>query len=184
MNFDPRTILTSVTSAKVALERLLFNSARISAIERRLYPCLQIFGGGMFVFTLLNQLKPPVHGTVVAVAGLLAILGLIGLILAIRWFEGVPSSAKWCFLFWLTQTVVFSTPFGSFGFFSGAEFKAVLELRHIGFSFYLPRIGWGFVALIDQDGPNPYIGVNLVAAAASGFFLRTWRRQNSAVSKS
>ena len=160
----------------------MFDLTRVSAVEGRLYPCLQIFGGGMFIFTLMNQLKPPVHGITVAVAGLLAILGSIGLLLAVRWFEGVPSSAKWCFVFWVSQTVVFSTSFASFDFFSGADFRAVLELRHIGFSLYLPRLGTGFVALIDQDGPNPYVGVNLIATAASGFFLRAWRRQISAVS--
>jgi hypothetical protein len=151
---------------------------KVSNFERRLYPCLQIFGGGMLVLSTVNQLQLPSNGATILASVLLGLVGILGMILAVRWFEAIPSAAKWCFVFWVVQVPLFSTSFASFTFLCGAGFNAVIDLSPIGFNIYAPRLGILFNARVEPTGPTPYIGINMVALAAAAYFWRAWQRES------
>ncbi len=144
--------------------------------QRRLYPSLQIFGGGVMIMTFVNQWRVGSGVVNLVAGGILAVIGMIGIVLGVRSLEGDRGADRWCFWFWLVQVLSFALPGASYSFFCGAAVAAVVHLMPIGLSLSTPRLGVDFVARIVQEAPTSYVGVNLVAIAASRYFWALWRR--------
>jgi hypothetical protein len=147
------------------------------SFQRRLYPSLQIFGGGMLVMSFLNQVGIDSTTASLVASAVLALIGITGIVLALKWLEQDQRAARWCFAFWTVQVLMFASPAASYTFFCGAAFPVAFELWHAAVS--APRLGVEFVARIDREGPASYVGVNLIALAASRFFLAEWRNPAS-----
>ena len=166
-------------AAKICCSRLgrtiLILVRDIHGIERRLYPCLQIFGGGEFLATFVRQVAAGSDDMILWVTGAVAVLGLTGALLAVRWFDQRKDAALWCGLFWAVQVLTFASPVASYSFFTGAQLLLRLDPMYVKLSLKVLRLGIEFVVRGSQEGPTPYIGVNLIALAATVFFLRAWR---------
>jgi hypothetical protein len=143
--------------------------------ERRIYPSLQIFGGGMLLLNFFNQAGTGADALSLWVLGVLAVGGLAGALFALWWFDQKPRAAACCCVFWALQALMFASPLATYSFFSGAQFPLTFEPAHLSLSLHLPRLGVQFVARDEQDGPAAYVGVNLVALAAAWFFFKAWR---------
>lgn len=147
------------------------------AFEDRVYSTLQIFGGWMLIMVFLGQLAGSSNGLGLITTAGLAAVGGASIVLGVWWLEQRDRrAARWCFLIWIVQVLVFASPMLSYSFFSGALLSVSLQLPHVGLSISTPRLGVEFVARLDREGPVSYVGLNLVAVAASLYFFRQWRK--------
>jgi len=106
---------------------------------------------------------------------ILVALGLASIVLGIRWLEHDQRVARWCFVLWALQVVIFALPSGSYSFFCGALVPLSWEFP-FNLSITSPQLGMQFVARLNREGPVSYVGVNLIAVAACRFFLTEWRK--------
>ena len=111
-------------------------------------------------------------GTIVS-SILLACLGILGIVLGVRWLEGVKRSPTSCLVFWAAQIPVLSSPNASYAFFCGADFNLDILLGQWGTTFTGPQLGITFIAQLDKASPTPFFGLNMVALAATLFFFRS-----------
>ena len=143
--------------------------------QRRLYPALQIYGGGMMIMTFASQVGDSSTTTAsLMFSGFLGAVGLCGILLGIRWLEQYRDAARWCLVFWVLQVPVFALPWLSYSFSCGAIVPIALEFP-FSLSITAPRFGMQFVARLVREGPVSYVGFNLIAAAACRYFLLEWR---------
>src|ERR1700742_4868438 len=93
-------------------------------LQRRLYPSLQIFGGGVMFMSFVNQWRAGSEVGDLVAGGILAIIGIIAIVLGVRSLEGDRRADRWCFWFWLVQVPTFVLPGASYTFFCGATVTA------------------------------------------------------------
>ena len=144
------------------------------AFQRRLYPSLQIFGGGALVTTFFNVLGADSSTASLWVAGALALLGVAGALLALECLDRRERALRWCFAFWVLQIVTFSFPVASYAFSCGAALPVLFQLEPLSVSVNGPRLGAEFLARVEREGPVSYVGVNLIALAASRYYFLEW----------
>jgi hypothetical protein len=147
----------------------------VREFERYLYPSLQIFGGGLLIMSVANELGSGSDPLTMWAAALLCVIGFVGALLSLKWLDRDPRVARWCFVFWTLQVVAFACPVFSYTFYCGAQFPLVFGLDTLSVSIESPHLGMGVIARIDREGPISYLGVNLIALGACRFFLREWR---------
>jgi hypothetical protein len=147
-------------------------------IQRRMHAGLQIFGGGQFVMTWMDQLDSAPNTLTVIFLTVLALIGLASAIIALMYLDGNRRARQFCLYFWAIQVPSVASPWASYRFFLGEELRVALFLSKSGL-FQDFRLGDGVVARVTQDGPVAYIGINALALAAVLFFAR--ERSNEGV---
>jgi hypothetical protein len=138
-----------------------------------LYCFFQIFGGGMFLYSFIEQVSARAAPLVLAASGLLAALGLIIATFSIANLR-TGRYARPCAALWALQVPVVSTPVFSYLYEVGASVSVGIGFdptRVVG----VPRFGIGFSISLEQAAPAHYVAVNLVAASAVYFFVRRAR---------
>jgi hypothetical protein len=147
------------------------------SLQRRLYAGLQVFGGGQFVMTWMNDIGDAGNTAVVIFLTVMALVGLASAAIAMMYLDGSPRAKQWCLYFWAIQIPTFACPWASYRFFSGAELRVGLSLSQVSL-FQDFRLGAGVVARVVQDGSSVYFGVNALALAAVVFLARDVSRKN------
>lgn len=145
------------------------------AFQSRLYCSLQIFGGGMFIMTFVTHLIAFSSTASLVLGAVLVAFGFASIVLGVKWLEHDQRVARWCFVLWALQVVIFALPSGSYSFFCGAFVPLSLEFP-FNVSITSPQLGMQFVARLNREGPVSYVGVNLIALVACRFFLMEWRK--------
>jgi hypothetical protein len=144
------------------------------AFQRRLYPSLQIFGGGALLTSFFNVLGADSSTASLWVTGALAAVGVGGVLLALQCLDRRERAARWCFAFWALQILTFSFPVASYTFSCGAALPVLFQLEPLSVSVNGPHLGAEFLARVEREGPLSYVGINLIALAASRFYFLEW----------
>jgi len=129
--------------------------------------CVQIYGGGVLLVTMLvdqiSGAKPA--GPVMLILG--AGVAFLAMALGAKFLRGKPVG-PWCSLLWLAQCPMIMLPHFSYAFFLAGTYVVGIEVS--GNPFLDGQLGSAIVLKFAQHWPVAWVGIDLPAAMGALIF--------------